>query len=488
MRRRRKKMYVQIGGEHLGRGYDMLPVFNPMTGIIIDHVPALTDRDIARAVDAAVEGQKEWAAKPQTERNRILRKFAEIVLSRREEIGALLCSENGKRIAEAEEEVDTVAALIESYCDKASHIYGKSLPNGTDATSCHNDIIFTRYEPLGVIACLLPFNFPVELCGHKIAPALAAGNSVIIKPPSDCPLAIIKMVECLHEAGVPKKAAQVVTGRGSVVGDALITNPKVAAITMTGGTETGIHIAGMAARNLTRCYLELGGNDAFVILEDADIDLTVGQALESRINNAGQVCCASKRYIVHESVAEEFTKKLVAALEKLKIGDPTDRSNDVGGMISEDARNEVVDQIRHTVKQGAKLVYGGEAWGKNFMSPAVLTGVTGDMDVAKDMEIFGSVFPIITFKTIEEAAALVNNCPYGLNSAVFSRDMTKAISFAEHIQAGSAVINGGGNYRTAAMPFGGYKKSGIGREGSSETLKEFLQEKSYVLKDAMGQF
>lgn len=479
-------MYVQIWGEHLERGYEMLPVFNPVTGDVIDSVPALSEADINRAVEAAKEGQKEWAAMSQMKRNEILRRFAGILLSRREEIGALLCMENGKAVKEAEEEVDTVAALVESYCDKASHVYGISCPNGTDATNCHKDILFTRYEPVGVVACLLPFNFPVELCGHKIAPALAAGNSVIIKPPSDCPLAIIKLVDCLHEAGLPPKAAQVVTGRGSVVGDQLVAHPGVRIVTMTGGTQTGISIAQKAAANLTRCYLELGGNDAFVIMEDADIDLTIGQALESRVNNAGQVCCASKRYIVHESVAEEFTGKLVAALEKLKIGDPMDRSNDVGGMISEKARDEVIAQVRHTVDQGARLVYGGEAWGKNFMSPAVLTGVTRDMDVAKDMEIFGAVFPIITYKTTQEALELVNQCPYGLNSAVFSADVTKAISFGEKIEAGGVVINGGGNYRTATMPFGGYKKSGIGREGSAVTLKEFLQEKTYVLKDALG--
>lgn len=480
-------MYIPIYGEHAERGYNMIPVINPTTGEIIDSVPSLSAEDVNKVVDAALEGQKEWSRKTQMERNRILRKFAEILLERREEIGALLCEENGKCIGEAEEELDTVAALIESYCDKASHIYGISCPNGTDATSCHQDILFTRYEPVGVVACLLPFNFPVELCGHKIAPALAAGNAVIIKPPTDCPLAVIKLVECLHMAGVPAKAAQVVTGRGSVVGDALTGNPDIAVITMTGGTETGINIAQKAANNLTRYYLELGGNDAFVVMEDADLDLAVEQALESRVNNAGQVCCASKRYIVQESAAKAFTEKLIEALKKLKIGDPKDRSNQVGGMISQKARDEVIEQVQHTVSQGAKLVYGGEKWGNNFMSPAVLTNVTGEMDVAKDMEIFGAVFPIITYKETEEAVKLVNNCPYGLNSAVFSKDMAKAISFGEKIEAGGVVINGGGNYRTATMPFGGYKKSGIGREGSAVTLKEFLQEKTYVLKNSLGQ-
>lgn len=480
-------MYTQLGEMHVESEHGGLPVLNPVTGEQIDTVPYLTQTDIDYAVGQAVEGQRKWAAMTQMERNRILRKFAQILLARRTELGELLCQENGKRLSEAEEEFDTVAALIESYCDKASHLYGVSLPNGTDLTSCHQDVIFTRYEPIGVVACLLPFNFPVELCGHKIAPALAAGNAVIIKPPSDCPLAIIKLVDCLHEAGVPMQAAQVVTGRGSIIGDTLVSHPGIAAITMTGSTETGTHIAQLAAKNLTRCYFELGGNDAFVVMEDADIDLAIAQALESRANNAGQVCCASKRYIIHESVASEFTEKLIAALKALRIGDPRDRTMDVGGMISESARDEVVRQIRHTVSQGAKLVYGGEPQGKNFLVPAVLTNVTEDMDIANDMEVFGAVFPIMTYRSAEEALHMVNRCSYGLNSAVFSQNTAKAISFAQHVQAGSVIINGGGNYRTAAMPFGGYKKSGIGREGSSRTLLEFVQEKSYVLKDALVQ-
>lgn len=478
-------MYTLIGEEHIELE-QTIDVLNPTTGEVVDTVPALTAEHVDMAVKAAAEGQKEWAAKTQSERNAILRKFAQIILERRGELGELLCRENGKRISEAEEEFDTVATLMDSYCDKASHLYGASLPNGTDATNCNTDIIFTRHEPIGVVACLLPFNFPIELCGHKIAPALAVGNAVVIKPPTACPLAVIKMAECLHEAGVPKKAVQVVTGRASVIGDALVEHPGLAAITMTGGTDTGIGIAQKAMKNLTRTYLELGGNDAFVVMDDADIDLTIGQALESRTNNAGQVCCASKRYIVHETVVEEFKEKLIAALRELKIGDPMDRSMDIGSMISQKARDEILEQIAHTIHQGAELVYGGTAQGKSYMVPAVIDKVTGDMDIAKDMEVFGAVFPIITYKTIDEAIELVNACQYGLNSAVFSIDMAKAISFAEKVQAGGVIINGGGNYRTAAMPFGGYKKSGIGREGSSRTLEEFTQEKSYVLKSVLG--
>lgn len=479
-------MRVQVGGSYMEEGRAALPVYNPVTEEVIDTVPRLTPEDVDLAVRTAAAGQKVWAAQTQMERSRILRRFAGIVQARRAELGALLCRENGKRVAEAEEEFDTVCALVDSYCDRAAHLYGDCLPNGTDATNCHTDLLFTRREPLGVVACLLPFNFPVELCAHKIVPALVAGNAVIIKPPSDCPLAIIRLVDCLHEAGVPAACAQVVTGSGAEVGSTLVAHPGIQALTMTGGTETGIGIAQQACRNLTRTFLELGGNDAFLVLEDADLDLAVRNALESRVNNAGQVCCASKRYFVHARVAQAFTEKLIEALRGLKIGDPMDRTTDIGSMISRRAADEVAQQIQDTVKLGAQCVYGGERIGAAYLRPAVLTGVTGDMPIAQDMEIFGAVFPIITFCKTEEAIRLANQCSYGLNGAVFCRDTLRAISIAAALQTGGVVINGGGNYRTAAMPFGGYKKSGIGREGSAVTLEEMTQVKTYVLKGAFG--
>lgn len=478
-------MKISFAGGWKEPGTEGLKVFNPVTEELIDTVPALTPDDIDAAVEAAKEGQKEWASFSQMKRNEILRHAKAIILRRREQMGALLCSENGKRVGEAEEEFDTVAILIDSYTDAASHLYGNSLPNGTDGTCDHGDMLVTRFEPVGTVACLLPFNFPVELCGHKIVPALAAGNAVIVKPPTECPLAVAELIACFIEAGVPAKAVQVVTGRGSKIGDYFAGHPGIQALTMTGGTETGIQIAGQTAKNLTRTYLELGGNDAFIVLADADLDLAVSEALDGRTNNAGQVCCASKRFLVQRDVADAFRDKLIAALKEMKVGDPMDRSNQIGSMISSKAAAEVRAQIDQTVAEGAKLVYGGEVNG-SFMIPAVLTDVTPEMEVAKDMEIFGAVFPIIPFDTPADAIAIANGSSFGLNGAVFSADMAVAISMAEQMQSGGVVINGCTNYRTAAMPFGGYKKSGLGREGSSRTLMEFVQEKTYVLRNVFG--
>lgn len=479
-------MNMRLGGSCFEKERELLDVTNPVTGDVVGSVPAMIEEDIDLAVEAAAEGQRQWAEKSPMERGRILRKFVELMNEEKEELSMLLCRENGKRLGEAVEEFDTVGILIDSYCEKASHMYGDCFPNGTDPTTDNSDIIFTRREPLGVAACFLPFNFPVELCGHKIAPALAAGNAVIVKPPTDCPLAVIRLMDCLRRAGVPEKAAQVVTGSGARIGGYLAGHPGIQAVTMTGSTETGIGIARAAAANLTRTFLELGGNDAFIIMGDADLDLAVDHALESRVVNAGQVCCASKRYLVHESVTKTFTAKLIEALKKLKIGDPMDKNTDVGSMISAKAADEVAGQIKKTVEQGAVCVYGGGRPGAAFLEPAVLTGVTGEMDIAKDMEVFGPVFPIISFRTAAEAVSLANQSSFGLNGAVFSQNMTQALRIAGKLQTGSVVINGGGNYRTSTMPFGGYKKSGIGREGSSATLEEMTQVKSYVLKDVIG--
>lgn len=478
-------MRIPFGKGFIEPESEVINVFNPVTEELIDVVPALSHKQIDEAVASAAAGQKQWGACTQMERNAVLRLAKDIVLSKRNELGELLSKENGKRISEAEEEYDTIAALIDSYTDAASHLYGNSLPNGTDPTSVNNDMIVTRFEPIGVVACFIPFNFPVELTGHKIIPALAAGNAVIIKPPSECPLGVIKLAECFREAGVPAEAIQVVTGRGSVIGDYLSGHIGINALTMTGGTETGIRIAEMTATNLTRTYLELGGNDAFIVFNDADIDLAVAHALESRTNNAGQVCCASKRFIVQREIADKFSESLIEALKKMKVGDPLDRSTDIGSLISKKAAEEVREQIDKTVDAGAKLVYGGEVNG-SFLTPAVLRDVKPKMAVAQDMEIFGAVFPIIEFENAQEAIDIANNCPYGLNGAVFSADVAFAISVASKMQTGGIVINGGSNYRTAAMPFGGYKKSGLGREGSSRTLMEYVQEKTYVLKDVFG--
>lgn len=477
-------MKIPIAGALTGENREQIPVLNPVTNEQIDTVPCVTKEDIDFAVEAAKEGQTEWGALSQQSRNKIMRKFVELYEQDRHELATLLSRETGKILSESEGEMDSCTNLTNGYCEKAAHMYGNCLPGGSTEGNESHDITFTRFEPLGTIACLLPFNFPIDLFGHKAIPALVAGNAVIVKPSTDNPLTVIRMVEYLHKAGVPKKAAQVVTGRGSMIGDYLVSHPGIQAVSMTGSTKVGISIYQKAAANLTRVFLELGGNDAFVVLEDSDVDLAVKEAIGSRVPNAGQICCASKRFIVHRSLAESFAEKLIAALKEIKMGDPFDPTVHMGSLISKKAAEQVEEQVNYTLGQGATLAYGGKRDGA-FYCPTVLTNVTAEMDIAKDLEIFAAVFPIIPFDTAEEAVKIANQSSYGLSGAVFSSDAKKAICVAAKMKAGGVVINGGSCFRTPDLAFGGFKKSGIGREGVSRTLEEMVQEKNYSLKNIL---
>ena len=477
-------MEMLIGGTRVS-GKERIEVRNPATQELIDTVPAAGSEELELALQSAQEGFAEWSAKTILERNQILYRYAELVEEHREELQVLLCRENGKNIKNTEMEFDAVHALFTGYAEKAAHVCGNTLPAGNQKTSARGDLVFTRWEPLGVVVCLVPFNFPVDLYAEKAAPALAAGNAVIIKPPTDCPLTIMRLVELLHEAGVPPKAAQVVTGRGGAVGDKLVSDPRVAGVSLTASNEVGGRSYQKAGGQLTRVFLELGGNNAFIVNEDADVDLAVSEAVFGRMGNCGQTCCASKRFLVHRSVEKEFTQKLIQALKAVKIGNPLDPEMDEGCMISQAAAEQVERQVAYTVGQGAVCALGGKAYDRVYFPPTVLTQVTREMDIAGDLEIFGPVFPIIAFDTREEAIAIANQSCYGLMGAVFSKDLGTALKMAEQMQCGGVVINGASDFRSSEMPFGGYKKSGLGREGVSRTLYEMMQEKSYVLKQVL---
>ncbi|OOB76879.1 MAG: succinate-semialdehyde dehydrogenase [Epulopiscium sp. Nuni2H_MBin003] len=478
-------MLVQINGKYVGNGYEQSEITNPATNEIIDTIPKLKEKDVDEAVVAAKEGLKDWGYMSQGERNVILEKFIALYQENRDDLAETLTRETGKVYAQAQAEMDSCINLTRAYSEKAAHMYGECLSTGSTLGNSMQDITFTRYEPLGIIACLLPFNFPIDLLGNKVIPAIVAGNAVIIKPPSDNPLTIIKTVELLHKAGVPKKAAQVVTGSGAIIGDYLVSHPGIDAMSMTGSTQVGIDIYQKAAKNLIPVYLELGGNDALVVLEDSDIDLAVEESVMSRILNSGQVCCASKRFIVHEDIYDEYVEKLIGRLEKITMGDPLDPAMDMGCLINIRAAIEVEEQVELTIKQGAKCVLGGKITEGAFFPPTVLINVSKDSDICKDLEVFGPVFPIIPFKTDEEALEISNSSCYGLSGAVFSKNVGRAISIASKMETASIVINGGSCYRPTELAFGGYKKSGLGREGVSHTLSEMTQIKSYTLKGVL---
>lgn len=460
-----------------------IPVLNSATQELIASVPAATEDDVRRAIAAAQQGKLLWEGTPQHKRSLILNKCAEKIDNHLDELSRMLTTEMGKIIVEARAEVDCVAQIFRGFAEMANHFYGQTMSDFQKGSE--TDIIFTKNEPLGVVACISPFNYPVELCYHKVAAALAVGNAVIIKPATDNPMTVLKIAELCWEAGVPGKVLQVVTGEGRKVGRLLAESEGIDKISLTGSTEVGIEVATLAARTLKHLSLELGGNDPFIVFEDADMDLAVSEAVAGRLKNAGQTCVAPKRFIVQNTVKDEFVEKVIAALKKIKLGSPLDEGTQLGSLISVKAANRVLEQVRQTVAQGAKCVYGGNIFDQSYFEPTVLTGVTRDMEIAVGMEVFGPVFPVIGFDTFEEAVAIANGTPYGLQAGVMTRDASKAIRAAAGIKAGAVVINGSGNYRDIDQPFGGVKMSGMGREGVSTTLQEMTQAKSYILKKIM---
>lgn len=335
------------------------------------------------------------------------------------------------------------------------------------------------------MGAILPFNFPIDLFSHKVAPALAAGNAVVIKPAMEAPLTVIRIVELLHEAGVPGSTMQVITGRGSVVGEILASSPKVNIVSMTGDTQTGIRVAQNAAKHLSRTFLELGGNDALVVFDDADIDEAVEHAVFGRTWANGQCCCANKRMVVQNSILDDFTHKLIKKLQEYKLGNPMDSETKIGPLISEKAANTVKQQIDHTVAQGAQLLYGGERLDNCFLTPAILGNVSKDTDVARNLEIFGPVLPVIGFRDDNEAVEIANNSIYGLSGSVFTKDIRRAMNAAYKMETGQVAVNGTGLYRPDVSQFGGYKQSGLGREGLSVSLEEMTQVKNIALRNVL---
>ncbi|MEZ3434022.1 MAG: aldehyde dehydrogenase family protein [Lachnospiraceae bacterium] len=476
-------MYMIIGGEHIsGEGRKTIEVINPATQEIIDTVPAAGQEDIDRAVANAGKGLKEWSQTPLYERINCVYRFADL-LEKEENFKKLVeyeITENGKPVSMGEEDIHCSAYICRAFAEKARNFTGDMIPADAEPGT-KDDLILTVREPIGIVVNIVPFNYPTNLYCFKTIPALLMGNSVIVKPASDTPLANVFITDLLLEAGVPANALQILTGRGDM-GDLLVSHPGIDFVSVTGSCETGKSIMERCAGNLHQCHMELGGNDPMIIFEDCDLDKAVKETVSGRIGNAGQTCCASKRYIVQNSIRQQFVTKLKDALGKVKIGDLHDYETEMGPVISEKAAIEVERQINHTIAQGAKLVYGGHRFNHAFIEPTILDDVTGEMDVAHEMEIFGPVFPIIGFDTIEEAVSIANDIPYGLQSAVMTEDIKKALYIARKMEAGSCIINGSSNYRHNHQAFGGHKKSGFGHEGVAYTLAEMSNTKTIALK------
>ena len=459
----------------------VIEVTNPATNEFIDTVPNSSLDDVDMAVKEAIIGQKVWAKVPIHERGKILMKFNELVKSHRDELAKLLSDETGKPITEAYGEIDNVDIGVPAFVEKAKHEYCHLIPRGSEKGN-ERTIQYTVQEPLGVVAAIIPFNFPSDLFCQKVPSALMMGNAVIVKPSTYNPLTLTKYVELLIEAGVPYGAIEVLHGDGKTVGQGLAAHKGVALVSLTGSTTAGMETMGTCSKNLTHVMLELGGNDALIIHKDADMDLAVEETVWGRLYNTGQVCCASKRFLVHNSVKDEFIRRMIEKIQSLKIGMPSDPDTKIGCLINENAAIRVEEQVKQTVSQGAKIVYGGRRNGA-FFEPTILDNVTKDMDVAKDMEIFGPVISVIGYDDIDDAIAIANQSSFGLCGGIITNDMPLAMNVSEKMECGGFIVNGASFFRSFEMPFGGWKHSGIGNEGVSSTLKEMSRTKTVILKN-----
>ena len=459
----------------------VIEVYNPATNELIDTVPSLTKEDVERAIDYADAHQKDWEAKSVIERCEVVSRFAELVEENKDELAMLLSKETGKPIKEAYNEIANIGIGVPGYVEKVKHEYGNIVYRGTEKGQ-ENTIQYTIQQPLGVVVAIIPFNFPSDIFINKVPPALLMGNAVILKPASVNPLTLTRYVELLVEAGVPAGVISVVHGSGSVVGKTLTSSKKVDMVSLTGSTAAGIDAAKNCADHCAHSSLELGGNDAFILCADGDMDLAIEETVWGRLYNTGQVCCASKRFLVENSVKDEFIRKMTDKINSLKQGNPQDMSTDIGCLVSEEAAIEVERQVNETIAAGATLVCGGKRNGA-FYEPTILDNVTPDMEVAKDMEIFGPVIPVIGFDDLEEAIEIANKSIYGLSGSIITKDISKAIKVSEKMECGGFVINGASFFRSFEQPFGGWKYSGIGNEGIMTTLKEMSRTKTVILKN-----
>ena len=459
----------------------VIEVYNPATNELVDTVPSLTKEDVEAAIDYADAHQKVWEAKSVIERCEVLSRFAELVEENKDELAMLLSKETGKPIKEAYNEIANIQIGVPGYVEKVKHEYGNIVYRGTEKGQ-ENTIQYTIQQPLGVVVAIIPFNFPSDIFINKVPPALLMGNAVILKPASVNPLTLTRYVELLVEAGVPAGVISVVHGSGSVVGKTLTSSKKVDMVSLTGSTAAGIDAAKNCAEHCAHSSLELGGNDAFILCADGDMDLAIEETVWGRLYNTGQVCCASKRFLVENSVKDEFIRKMTDKINSLKQGNPQDMSTDIGCLVSEEAAIEVERQVNETIKAGATLVCGGKRNGA-FYEPTILDNVTPDMEVAKDMEIFGPVIPVIGFDDLDEAIEIANKSIYGLSGSIITKDISKAIKVSEKMECGGFVINGASFFRSFEQPFGGWKYSGIGNEGIMTTLKEMSRTKTVILKN-----
>jgi lactaldehyde dehydrogenase len=457
-------------------------VRNPGNGDVIDTVPIASAADVDLALRASVAGSRRMRALPAHRRSAILVRAADAMKDRKEELAALLARENGKPIRQTRDEVEVTTRIFRGFAEEGRRLFGRTVPmDAVPGNERH--FAMTVRQPLGVIAAIVPFNYPVELYAHKAAPALAAGNAVIAKPPSACPLTLLRIAAIMEEAGLPRAAHQMITGPGELVGEPLARSPIVRLVSVTGSTAVGIRLAQLGAETLKKIHLELGGNDAAIVCADADLEKAADAIVLGRLARGnGQICCAVKRIFVDRRVYGDFCSRLSAKAATLVVGDQLAEDTEVGPLISEQAAKKVEASIAEAVKSGARLLFGGTRNG-SFITPTVLADVPPSNSLFRE-ETFGPVAPVVAFSDDDQAVAMANDSSFGLQAAVFTNDISRAMSIARRLEVGGVIVNWSSALRSENLPFGGTKMSGYGREGLHDTLEEMTEQKVILFHNA----
>jgi succinate-semialdehyde dehydrogenase/glutarate-semialdehyde dehydrogenase len=452
-----------------GTSGEIIDVKDPADGSSIGSVPDLSATEVERAIAFASDAMTSWKMLPAAKRAALLRRWHELVTEAADDLSVLITAELGKPLAEARGEVAYAASYIEWYAAEATRIDGEIIPGPSP-----DKRVLVLKEPVGLCAAITPWNFPAAMVTRKVAPALAAGCAILVKPASQTPLTCLALAELALRAGIPAGLFSVLTGKSSVIGPVLTGSPVIRKLSFTGSSDVGKKLMRDSAATMKRVTMELGGNAPFIVFDDADLEAAVEGLMASKFRGSGQTCVCANRILVHHSVAERFTALLTTAMEHLIVGPGTQEGVTQGPLIDEAAVAKVERLIADATANGATIVSGGKrhALGGTFFEPTLLTGCTTAMEIAR-AEIFGPVAPIFVFRTDEEAITLANATPYGLAGYFYSRDIARVWRVAEALECGMVGVNTG-IISNAAAPFGGIKESGFGREGSSHGISDYL--------------
>ena len=462
-------------------GGESMPVYNPANEEVVGTVPVASERDVQNALEGAAHSQRSWARRTGVERGAALKRWCELVLKNRERLARIVSQEQGKPLSEALGEVDFGASWISYYAEFDRRIEGDILPSDNP-----DEQIWVLSQPVGVVVGIIPWNYPSALTARKVAPALIAGNSIVLKPHEETPLSALEMAKLAEEAGVPAGVFSVVTGPGETVGEALVKSPIARLVTFTGSVPTGKQIMRTAADTVKMVSLEMGGKAPFIVMEDADVDAAVKTAVFSRFFNCGQVCICNERTYVHKKIADQFLSKFLAEVKQLSVGDPLQKDVKVGPKFNRKELEKVERYVEEARNNGARILTGGKRLSDGAFSrghwyePTVVTNIRQDMKIMQE-EVFGPVIPVMEFSDFDEGLKLANDSRYGLAAYFFSNDMNRIMRVVRDLECGELYINRGPGESIHGF-HSGWKQSGIGGDDGKYGLEHYLQRKTVYIK------